>query len=141
MGVGQLRLMKHTTNDGRRMVLRNDMGKVKVPATKDIYFSDHCIQAMFRITLFLDRLSSARPRLLPQSLKSHCECLNFTAALLVQVILNAAVYEGMEVTKKKNMIEFIANVAGDGPTLFMLKVTKDEIDNLHTRVKELVPSS
>ena len=32
MGVGQLRLMKHTTNDGRRMVLRNDMGKVRFPA-------------------------------------------------------------------------------------------------------------
>lgn len=47
----------------------------------------------------------------------------------------------MEVTKKKNMIEFIANVAGDGPTLFMVKVTKEEIDNLHTRVVELVPSS
>lgn len=58
-----------------------------------------------------------------------------------QVILNAAVYEGMGVTKKKNMIEFIANVAGDGPTLFMVKVTKEEIDNLHTRVMKLVPSS
>lgn len=30
MGVGMLRLMKHTTNDSRRMVLRNDMGKVRV---------------------------------------------------------------------------------------------------------------
>lgn len=28
MGVGLLRLMKHTTNDARRIVLRNDMGKV-----------------------------------------------------------------------------------------------------------------
>lgn len=28
MGVGLLRLMKHTTNDARRLVLRNDMGKV-----------------------------------------------------------------------------------------------------------------
>lgn len=30
MGVGMLRLMKHTTNDSRRLVLRNDMGKVKL---------------------------------------------------------------------------------------------------------------
>jgi len=74
--------------------------------------------------------------------KYEFECLQFTTApSFYQVILNAAVYEGMEVTKKKNYIEFIANVADEGPTLFMVKVTKAEIDNLHTRVKELVPSS
>lgn len=28
MGVGLLRLMKHTATDARRLVLRNDMGKV-----------------------------------------------------------------------------------------------------------------
>eukprot|EP00752_Nemacystus_decipiens_P003340 g3090.t1 len=84
MGVGMLRLMKHTTNDNRRMVLRNDMGKV---------------------------------------------------------LLNAAVYEGMGVTKAKNTIKFVANVEGDGPTTFMVKVTADDIDDLHTRVVGLVPSS
>ncbi|CAB1099373.1 unnamed protein product [Ectocarpus sp. CCAP 1310/34] len=83
MGVGMLRLMKHTTNDSRRLVLRNDMGKV---------------------------------------------------------LLNAAVYKGMSVTKAKNMIKFAANV-GDGLTSFMVKVTADEIDDLHTRVVGLVPRS
>lgn len=84
MGVGMLRLMKHTANDGRRLVLRNDMGKV---------------------------------------------------------ILNAALYKGMSVSKAKNMIKFMANVSGDGPTAFMVKVTPGEIDDLHTRVSGLVPSS
>lgn len=84
MGVGMLRLMKHTANDGRRLVLRNDMGKV---------------------------------------------------------ILNAALYKGMSVSKAKNMIKFMANVAGDGPTAFMVKVTPGEIDDLHTCVSGLVPSS
>eukprot|EP00903_Cladosiphon_okamuranus_P012749 g11919.t1 len=84
MGVGMLRLMKHTTNDSRRMVLRNDMGKV---------------------------------------------------------ILNAAVYAGMGVTKAKNTIKFVANVEGDGPTTFMVKVTADDINDLRTRVVGLVPSS
>ncbi|CAM9630712.1 unnamed protein product [Ectocarpus fasciculatus] len=83
MGVGMLRLMKHTTNDSRRLVLRNDMGKV---------------------------------------------------------LLNAAVYKGMSVTKAKKMIKFAANV-GDGLTSFMVKVTADEIDDLHTRVVGLVPRS
>ncbi|CAN0019043.1 unnamed protein product [Laminaria digitata] len=32
MGTGLLRLMKHTTNGGRRLVLRNDMGKVLLNA-------------------------------------------------------------------------------------------------------------
>ncbi|CAM9902081.1 unnamed protein product, partial [Hapterophycus canaliculatus] len=84
MGVGMLRLMKHATNDGRRLVLRNDMGKV---------------------------------------------------------ILNTAAYGGMSVTKTKNAIKFVASVAGDGPTTFMVKVTKDEVDSLHTGVLGLVPSS
>lgn len=43
MGVGQLRLMKHNTSDGRRMILRNDMGKVRVPATKDISLLQHVV--------------------------------------------------------------------------------------------------
>lgn len=57
------------------------------------------------------------------------------------MLLNAAVYKGMEVTKKKNMIKFMANVEGDGPTTFMVKVTAKDIDDLHTRVVGLVPSS
>lgn len=57
-----------------------------------------------------------------------------------QVLLNAAVYKGMSVTKAKKMIKFAANV-GDGLTSFMVKVTADEIDDLHTRVVGLVPRS
>ncbi|CAM9660568.1 unnamed protein product [Scytosiphon promiscuus] len=34
MGVGMLRLMKHTTNDGRRLVLRNDMGKLPIAGNR-----------------------------------------------------------------------------------------------------------
>lgn len=29
MGTGRLRLMKHATNGSRRLILRNDMGKVR----------------------------------------------------------------------------------------------------------------
>jgi len=43
MGVGQLRLMKHTTSDGRRMVLRNDMGKVRVPSLDTKYCRILCM--------------------------------------------------------------------------------------------------
>lgn len=56
------------------------------------------------------------------------------------MILNAAVYGGMSVTKTKNAIKFMASVAGDGPTTFMVKVTKNEIDSLHSGVLGLVPS-
>lgn len=58
-----------------------------------------------------------------------------------QVLLNAAVYEGMGVTKTKNTIRFVANVEGDGPTTFMVKVTADDVGDLHTRVMGLIPSS
>lgn len=67
--------------------------------------------------------------------------MTYTSSCSEQVLLNAAVYEGMGVTKAKNTIKFVANVEGDGPTTFMVKVTADDIDDLHTRVVGLVPSS
>lgn len=58
-----------------------------------------------------------------------------------QVLLNTALYEGMKVTKTKNSIKFVANIAGDGPTSIMLKVTANDIQDLHTNVLELLPSA
>lgn len=57
----------------------------------------------------------------------------------VQVLLNAGFYEGMKVTKTKNAVKFIANIAGDGPTSVMIKVTANEIQELHTSMLALVP--
>lgn len=120
-----LRLMKHTAKDSRRMVLRNDMGKVRVSALQLPHPHQH--NSVSHI---------ARGRA-----KTQCFHEIYTSPCSEQVLLNAAVYEGMGVTKAKNMIKFVANVEGDGPTTFMVKVTAEEIDDLHARVLGLVPSS
>lgn len=124
MGTGLLRLMKHRTNDGRRLVLRNDMGKVRgFPALlHDTLLTPIC---------FLIDFSEGQ---ITFSDIGYLRC-----ASAVQVLLNAGFYEGMKVTKTKNMVNFIANIAGDGPTSVKIKVTANAIEELHTSMLALVP--
>lgn len=61
-------------------------------------------------------------------------------ASAAQVLLNVGFYQGMLVTKvKKNMVQFTANIAEEGPTPVMIKVTVDELPELHTNMLALVP--
>lgn len=47
----------------------------------------------------------------------------------------------MDIKKHKNSISFMANTAEGGMKTIMLKVTPDEIADLHASVVELLPST
>lgn len=127
LGTGLLRLMKHTTNGGRRLVLRNDMGKVRE------------VSSAFASALYASYPDFFFDRFVRGPNHIHRDIDYVCCASAVQVLLNAAFYEGMKVTKTKNTVKFIANIAGDGPTSVMIKVTANEIQELHTSMLALVP--
>lgn len=56
------------------------------------------------------------------------------------MVLNSAVCQGMKVTKVKSAVKLMANMAGDGPTPVMIKVTPNQADQLYDSVLALVPS-
>ncbi|CAM9240888.1 unnamed protein product [Ascophyllum nodosum] len=58
-----------------------------------------------------------------------------------KVLLNAGFYKGMNVIKTKNSISFLANMAEGDPKNVMLKVTANEIQDLHNTVLSLLPTS
>lgn len=59
------------------------------------------------------------------------------------MLLNVALYKGMEVTRvdKERTIQFMANMAEDGPTSVKLKVKLDDLAPLYSNVMALLPSS
>lgn len=57
-----------------------------------------------------------------------------------KVLLNVALYAGMNVSATKNTIKFIANVVDVGPSTLMIKVKPDALPPLHKKVLKQLPS-
>ena len=119
--------MKHVTNGRRRLILRNDMGKVREFSCACVSHDTlHIYSVLFHNDLFDGQIFNDI---------DYSGC-----ASAAQVLLNVGFYQGMLVTKvKKNMVQFTANIAEEGPTPVMIKVTVDELPELHTNMLALVP--